>query len=121
MEPSSKGKQLLFGDFHPLLEGYAPDNFPHGAGEKSITFPVKTPGDITRLRISDHFLSSGKDSMYLIDVSFDGGKTWKTVDRPEGLAGPRIFASRYVTVGDVPAATRLARSATGASATTRWP
>ena len=25
--------------------------------------------------------------MFLIDVSFDGGKTWKTVDRPEGLAG----------------------------------
>ena len=91
MEASSKGKQLLFGDFHPKLEGYAANALPRGEGEKSITFPVKTPGDITRLRISDHFLSSGKDSMFLIDVSFDGGKTWKTVDEPEGLVGPRIF------------------------------
>jgi len=108
MEPSSKGKQLLAGDFHPKLEGYAPGAFPHGEGEKSIAFPVKTPGDMTRLRISDYFLSSGKDSMYLVEVSFDHGKTWKTVDRPEGLSGPRIFAGRYVVLGDVPAATRSA-------------
>ena len=67
-----------------------------------MTFPVKTPGDMTRLRISDHFLSSGKDSMFLIDVSFDDGKTWKTVDRPRGWRRPRIFVGRYVTVGDVP-------------------
>ncbi|MGA2035591.1 MAG: hypothetical protein ABSG68_25360, partial [Thermoguttaceae bacterium] len=109
MEPSSKGKQLLLGDFHPKLDGYAADALPRGEGEKSITFPVKTPGDITRLRISDHFLSSGKDSMYLIDVSFDAGKTWKTVDQPDGLVGPRIFAGRYVTVGDVPPGTRSAQ------------
>jgi len=107
MEPSSKGKQLLYGDFQPKLEGYAPGAFPHGEGEKSITFPVKTPGDMARLRISDHFVSSGKDSMYLIEVSFDDGKTWKTVDRPEGLSGQRIFAGRYVTV-EVPPATRSA-------------
>ncbi len=47
MEASSKGKQLLFGDFHPKLEGYAANALPRGEGEKSITFPVKTPGDIT--------------------------------------------------------------------------
>ena len=109
VEPSSKGKQLLLGDFHPKLDGYAPNTFPHGEGEKSITFPVKTPGDMTRLRVSDHFVSSGKDSMYLIEVSFDDGKTWKTVDRPEGLAGQRIFAGRYVIVSDVPPGTRSAQ------------
>ena len=109
MEPSSKGKQLLFSDFHPKLDGYAPDALPRGDGEKSITFPVKTPGDITRLRISDHFLSSGKDSMYFIEVSFDGGKTWKTVDRPAGLTLPRNFVGHYVVVSDVPAGTRSAQ------------
>jgi hypothetical protein len=109
VEPSSKGKQLLLGDFHPQLDGYAPYAFPHGEGEKSITLNVKTPGDMTRLRISDFFVSSGKDSMYLIEVSFDDGKTWKTVDRPEGLSGPRIFAGRYVLLSDVPAATRAAQ------------
>jgi hypothetical protein len=109
VEPSSKGKQVLLGDFHPKLDGYAPYTFPHGEGEKSITLNVKTPGDMTRLRISDHFVSSGKDSMYLIEVSFDDGKTWKTVDRPEGLSGQRIFGGRYVTVSDVPAETRAAQ------------
>ncbi len=108
MEPSSKGKQLLFGDFHPKLDGYAPDTFPRGEGEKSITFPVKTPGDITRLRISDFFLSSGKDSVYVIEVSFDDGKTWKTVDQPEGPTLPRNFVGRYVIVSDLPAGTRSA-------------
>ena len=108
MEPSSKGKQLLFGDFHPRLDGYAPDTLPRARGDKSITFPVKTPGDMTRLRISDHFLSSGKDSFYSIDVSFDEGKTWKTVDRPTGLALPRNFVGRYVVASDLPAGTRSA-------------
>ena len=70
---------------------------------------MKTPGDITRLRISDHFLSSGKDSMYFIEVSFDGGKTWKTVDRPAGLTLPRNFVGHYVVVSDVPAGTRSAQ------------
>ena len=106
MEPGSKGKQLLFGDFHPKLDGYAADAFPRGEGEKSITFPVRTPGDLVRLRISDHFLSSGKDSMFLIEVSFDDGKTWKTVDRPEGLTLKRNFVGRYVVVSDVPSGTR---------------
>jgi hypothetical protein len=109
MEPSSKGKQLLFSDFHPKLDGYALDAFPRGEGEKGITFPVKTPGDITRLRISDFFLSSGSDSMYVIQVSFDDGKSWKTVDRPEGLTGQaRNYVGRYVIVDDIPAATRSA-------------
>ncbi len=82
---------------------------PRGEGEKSITLPVKTPGDITRLRISDHFVSSGKDSMFSIDVSFDGGKTWKTVDRPVMEPGKRLFVGRYVVVGDVPPGTRAAQ------------
>ena len=69
---------------------------------------MKTPGDMTRLRISDHFLSSGKDSFYSIDVSFDEGKTWKTVDRPTGLALPRNFVGRYVVASDLPAGTRSA-------------
>ena len=108
MEPSSRGKQLLFGDFHPKLDGYAPDAFPRGEGEKSITFPVKTPGDIARLRISDFFLSSGKDSVYVIEASFDDGKTWKTVDQPEAPTLPRNFVGRYVIVSDIPAGTRSA-------------
>ena len=111
MEASSKGKQLLYGDFHPTLEGFSPGVIPKSEGKGSVTFPVKTPGDMTRLRVSDYFLSQGKDSMFLIDVSFDDGKTWKTVDQPtETDLGdtPRFYVGRYVTVSDVPAATRAA-------------
>jgi hypothetical protein len=111
MEASSKGKQLLYGDFHPTMEGFAPGVIPKSEGKGSVTFPVKTPADMTRLRVSDYFLSQGKDSMFLIDVSFDDGKTWKTVDQPtEADLGdtPRFYVGRYVTVSDIPAGTRAA-------------
>ena len=109
MEPGSRGKQLLFTDFRPVLEGFAPNAAPKSQGGGSITFPVKTPGDITCLRVSDYFLSQGADTMFVIDVSFDDGKTWKTVDQPAGLVnGERNYVGRYVVVGDVPAGTRAA-------------
>lgn len=108
MEPSSKGKQLLFTDFHPQLDGYKLGEWPKGEGDRSITFPVKTPGDMTRLRISDFFLSYGKDSFYYIDVSFDGGTTWQTVDRPNEPSPPGRYVDRAVVVSDVPAGTQSA-------------
>ena len=111
MEASSKGKQLLYGEFHPTLEGFTPGVIPKSEGKGSVTFPVKTPGDMTRLRVSDYFLSQGKDSLFLIDVSFDDGKTWKTVDQPTEADlgfGPRFYVGRYVVLTDVPPGTRAA-------------
>ena len=112
MEPSSKGKQLLYGDFHPVLKGFAAGAMPKSQGTGSVTFPVATPGDIVRLRVSDYFLSQGKDTRFLIDVSLDGGKAWKTVDEPDPAdlsSGTRNYVGRYVMVGDVPAGVRSAR------------
>jgi hypothetical protein len=106
-----RGKQLRWSDFHPRVEGFDINNIPKSEGTGSVTFPVKTPGDIARLRISDYFLSQGKDSLFLIDVSFDDGKTWKTVDEPTAddmYQEGRKYLGRYVTVADVPAATRSA-------------
>ncbi len=112
MEPGAKGKQLLYGDFHPALDGFTPGELPRSEGKGSVTFPVKTPGDMTRLRVSDYFLSQGKDSMFLIDVSFDDGKTWKTVDDPsvdgDLVNGSRNYVGRAVGVTDVPAGARAA-------------
>ena len=34
-----KGKQLLFSDFHPTLDGYAPDAIPRGEGERRSLSP----------------------------------------------------------------------------------
>jgi hypothetical protein len=67
---------------------------------------------MARLRISDYFLSQGKDSAFNIDVSFDDGKTWKTVDEPkqeELESGVRNHVGRHVTVSEVPAGTRSAQ------------
>jgi hypothetical protein len=72
---------------------------------------VKSPGDMRRLRVSDYFVSEGKDSLFLIDVSFDDGKTWKSVDRPAEAdigSGPPFYVGRYVVHSDVPAGTRSA-------------
>jgi hypothetical protein len=106
------GKQLRWSDFHPQVEGFDPHKMPSTEGKGgSITFPVKTPGDITRLRASDYFLSQGQDSMFVIDVSFDDGKNWKTVDQPtkEDLwQEDRRFVARYTKDSDVPAGARAA-------------
>ena len=109
--PGGKSKQLQYGDFQPKLEGFTPNAVPRSEGKGSVTFPVKTPGDITRLRIFDYFLSQGKDSTFCIDVSFDAGATWQTVDQPkesELASGIRNHIGRYVTVTTVPPGTRAA-------------
>jgi hypothetical protein len=110
LDPKNKGKQLAFTDFHPTVEGFGP-GMPRSEGKGSVTFPVKTPGDITCLRASDYFMSQGKDSMFIIEVSFDDGKTWKTIDepKPDDLAsGVRNHVGRYASTSDVPANTRAA-------------
>lgn len=112
MEPAAKGKQLLFSDFHPVLDGFEAGKLPKLDGKGgSVTFPVKTPGEMTRLRISNYFLSQGQDSVFITEVSFDEGKTWKTVDqpKPEELAATgRSHIGRYVTI-DAPAGTKAAQ------------
>lgn len=112
VNPKTKGKQLTYSDFHPIMDGFPPGVMPRTNGKPaSITFPVTTPGDMTRLRVSDYFISDGKDGMFLIEVSFDDGKTWKIVDQP-GEAdlgfGPPFHVGRYVAVSEVPAGARSA-------------
>ena len=105
-------KQLTYADFHPTVEGIELGASPKADGKPiSLAFPVKTPGDMTRLRVSDHFSSMAADTQFVIDVSFDDGKTWKTVDTPTAadFAGkPRFFIGRYCIVTDIPAGTRAA-------------
>ncbi len=112
LNPKNRGKQLTYHDFHPIMDGFPPGVMPKANGRPgSVTFPVETPGDMTRLRVSDYFLSQGKDSMFLIDVSFDDGKTWKTVDQPTEADlgfGPPFYVGRYVVFNDVPGGTRSA-------------
>jgi hypothetical protein len=75
------------------------------SGKGSIAFPVETPGDLVRLRFGTHYRArDGKDGIDY-QVSFDGDKTWKTVDR---AAGPTAGDCKYVTFADVPAGSRKA-------------
>jgi hypothetical protein len=103
---ANKDKQLVYSDFKPELDGFEPTLWIGGSGKGTLTFPVKTPGDLVRLRFGAHYRA--RDARDAIDyqVSFDGGKTWKAAGRaPGGVAGHCV----YVSFEDVPAGTREAK------------
>lgn len=105
-DPASRGKPLVYTDFHPQVEGFGPPNLFIGPGGKgSITFPVATPGDLVRLRFGAHYRARDARDGLDYQVSFDGGKTWRTVDR---AAGPTPGDCKYVVCGDVPGGVRAA-------------
>lgn len=105
--PDFKGKNVQLSDFHPQAEGLAPPPGlrPGDTGKGSVTFPIETPGDLTRLRIGAHYRARDARDGWDVSASFDGGKTFKTIDR---LAGPYAGMSRYLTFGDVPPGRRSA-------------
>jgi hypothetical protein len=102
---ASKGKQLLYTDFHPQSEGMKDGPLMIAGGQGQITFPIATPGDMTRLRFGCHYRARDARDGWDFQVSFDGGKTFKTVDR---AAGPTGGLCKYITFNDVPAGTRQA-------------
>jgi len=100
-----KGKQLVYTDFHPVIDGLEKNLFVGPSGKGSIAFPVATPGNIVRLRFGTHHRArDAKDGIHY-QISFDGGKTWKTADR---VSGPTAGDCKYVTFSDVPPGTREA-------------
>jgi hypothetical protein len=100
-----KGKQLVYTDFHPTVEGMEKNLFVGPTGKGSIAFPVATPGDLLRLRFGAHYRARDAKDGIDYQVSFDGGKTWKTVDR---ASGPTAGDCNYVTFADVPTGMRSA-------------
>ena len=101
---ANKGKQLLITDFKPTATSMTlTDSIILKGPKGDVVFPVEAPGDITRVRFGLSGRVNDKTDTWTFDVSFDEGKTWKTVDR---LAGPARFASKFVTASDVPAGTR---------------
>jgi hypothetical protein len=100
-----KGKQLLYTDYHPQIDGFEPNLFIGSSGKGSVTFPVTTPGDLVRLRFGAHYRARDARDGLDYQVSFDGGKTWRTVGR---AAGPTPGDCKYVVCGEVPAGIREA-------------
>jgi hypothetical protein len=102
-------KNLNVMDFHPVLNGLAEKKLQVGeTGKGDATFTFKTPGDITRLRINAHYRArdlNGKD-YWDVEASFDGGKSWKKIDR---LDKGQPASSKYMVFTDVPAGSKEAQ------------
>ena len=105
LQPENKGKQLVAADFHPTMENVEPALWRLKGGTGQVTFPVQTPGDMTYLRFGCFYRARDARDAWELQVSFDGGKTFKTIDT---AAGPAAFAAKWVEVGDIPPGTKAA-------------
>jgi len=100
-----RGKQVTPLDFHPVLKDIEEQNFQVKADGASVTFPIVTPGEMTRLRLGGHYRLRDKGDQWALEISFDAGKSFRRVDTQ---TGPFQGICRYVTVDDIPAGTRAA-------------
>ena len=108
--PANRGKQLVYGDFHPQmrnLQDHLMIDPTKADGE--LSYVVETPGEMTRLSISTHYRARDKRGGWDVQVSLDGGKVFRSVSRCEG--GTPFFGN-YVEVTDIPPGTK--------SAVVRW-
>jgi hypothetical protein len=106
INPPVLGKNLLYSDFHPTLHNLDPKILVLKGGTGDITFPIETPGDMTRLRIGAQYRARDARDGFTAEASFDAGKTWKVVGQLSGPTG--IGNSVYFVFSDVPAAARSA-------------
>ncbi|HYE06954.1 MAG TPA: hypothetical protein VEL07_15665 [Planctomycetota bacterium] len=105
IDPGVKDKQLLFTDFHPVVENLAGAPLFMQAGTGSITYPVETPGDMTRIVMGCFYRARGTGEGFDFQASFDDGKTWKDFGRAEG---PIAGNTAYHTLTEIPKGTRTA-------------
>jgi hypothetical protein len=105
VDPAARGKQLLYSDFQHWQGGLTDPLLAVTSGEGQITFPISTPGDMVRLRLGGHYRARAPRDGWNMQVSFDGGKSFKTMGR---LAGPTPGNSQYLTFNQIPPGTRSA-------------
>ena len=106
VDPKNKGVQLTVADFHPQMDGTSNDKpgiFVGGKG--TITFPVKTPGDMTAVRVSTLYRARDAKDQWEVQASFDEGKTWKSLGT---CKGPASFSGEYFVLTDIPAGAKSA-------------
>jgi len=102
---NTKGKNVSLADYNPTLNNVAAQYFQVKGAPAEVTIPLSTPGEMTRLRFGGHFRARDKADKWDVQVSFDGGKTFKIVDT---YTGPTQGKCRYTTVSEIPAGTREA-------------
>ncbi len=105
VDPGVKPRQLVYTDFHPVVENLAGAPLFMNAGTGSITYPITTPGDLTRIEMGGAYRARGVGEGFDYQVSWDDGKSWATFGRAEG---PCAGSSHYATLRDVPKGTRSA-------------
>jgi hypothetical protein len=103
-DPDNK-QQLRADDFHPVMNGVAPKSWTLTAGSGDITFPVSTPGEITRIRFGSNYRARDAKDGWDYQLSFDGGKTFKSVAH---AGGPVAGCSKYLTYSEIPPGTKEA-------------
>jgi len=116
VNPNTEKRQLTYKDFHRQVNGVADEplegwpNFHVTGKQGDITFPVATPGDMVRLRFGCTYRAKAEGDGWDLQVSFDGGKSFRTVDRCAGPGNGVLKGghSKYVTVSDVPPGARKA-------------
>jgi RNA polymerase sigma factor (sigma-70 family) len=104
-DPKISPKQLVYTDYKPQTVNLKDPGLYLEGNEGSVTFPIKTTGDMTRLRFGAYYRARDAKGGWDYQVSLDGGKTFKTVDR---AAGPVANDCKYTTFTDIPAGTKEA-------------
>jgi hypothetical protein len=99
IEPSGKGKNLSFADFHPVINGFKEHPMFLTGAQGDVTLAVATPGEMTRLRLGAHYRARGARDFFEVQSSFDEGKTWKEIGE---LEGPTAGNSKYFVFTEVP-------------------
>ncbi len=102
---NTKSKNVSLTDFHPTLKNVAPEHLRVQGKPAEVTFPISTPGDMTRLHFGGHFRARDKADRWNVAVSFDDGKTFRSVDT---YVGPTQGKCKYTTVSDIPSNTKKA-------------
>ena len=77
------------------------------SGSGDAIFTVNTPGEMTRVRINSTFRARDAKDQYIVQVSFDGGKTFTEAGKLVGPTGSG--SSKYMVVDSVPAGTKEAQ------------
>jgi hypothetical protein len=103
--PKFRGKQVVADELGAVLTNIHKEPWIPQGPTADITFPVETPGDLMRLRFGCGYKAGSKGEGWDLQVSFDEGKTFKTVDR---AAGPARIAGKWVTFSDIPPGARKA-------------
>ena len=103
-DPAQNAKQIVYTDYDPEEVNIVRPGIMIKGAEGSVTFPVETPGEITRLRFGSYYRVRDAKAGWDYQVSFDGN-AFKTTDR---AAGPVVNDCKYITFSDVPAGTKKA-------------